>query len=39
MYLLKTQYIKLVEVDTQQEKNALKLFRLFEIKTKEYSVY
>lgn len=36
---MKTQYIKLVEVDTQQEKKTLKLLKLFEIKAKEYNVY
>lgn len=36
---MKTQYIKLAEVDTQQEKKTLKLLKLFEIKTKEYNVY
>lgn len=38
MYLIKTQYIKLVEMDTQQGKKSLKLLKLFEIKTKEYNV-
>lgn len=37
MYLMKTQFIKFVEVDAQQEKKVLKILKLFEAKTKEYN--